>query len=131
MESPVANESARSIKAILRKLNRGVPATGAFAPPGQAHLSKLKSRDWRKATRKAGFNRFSSLESSISQIHLPKGEGGPKGRVRGEVPGSSPLTRRFAAPSPFGRGIRPKHFSILDSSAYPVGAMAIAMVRIR
>src|SRR5262252_6182727 len=88
-----------------------------MAPPVQAHLSKLKSRDWRKARRKAGFNRFSSLESSLSQIPLPKGEGGPKGRVRGEVPGSSPLTRRFAAPSPFGRGIRPKHFSILDTIA--------------
>src|SRR6187455_195133 len=44
----------------------------------------------------------------FGRIPLPKGEGGPKGRVRGKDLISLPLTRRFAAPSPFRRGIRPK-----------------------
>ena len=44
----------------------------------------------------------------FGQIPLPKGEGGPKGRVRGEGRNFSSLTRRFASPSPFGRGICPK-----------------------
>jgi hypothetical protein len=52
------------------------------------------------------------LENALGRIPLPKGEGGPKGRVPHEKQYRAvPLTRRFAAPSPFGRGICPKHSS--------------------
>ena len=46
----------------------------------------------------------------FGRIPLLKGEGGPKGRVRGKDLISLPLTRRFAAPSPFRRGIRPGNY---------------------
>ena len=41
------------------------------------------------------------------ELLLPPGEGGPKGRMRAGTPkrcGDRTLTRRFAAPSPGGRG---------------------------
>ena len=50
------------------------------------------------------------------EFRLPKGEGGPKGRMRrtktkdNEENFVVPLTRRFAAPSLLGRGIGAKHF---------------------
>jgi len=59
---------------------------------------------------------LSKIEKFPVRIPLLKGEGGPKGRVRGKDLISLPLTRRFAAPSPFRRGIRPGNFSILESS---------------
>ena len=59
-----------------------------------------------------GSNRFSDSEVCFSQIPRSKGEGGPKGRVRGEALNSSPLTRPADAghPPPSGEGFAPKHF---------------------
>ena len=63
-----------------------------------------------------GFNPFSGSEVCFSQIPLPKGEGGPKGRVRGKVLDSSPLTRRPSGdgrhPLPSGEGFVPNNFLI-------------------
>jgi hypothetical protein len=42
------------------------------------------------------------IRKSFGRILLLKGEGGPKGRMRGTT-FFLPLTRRFAAPSPFRR----------------------------
>ena len=50
----------------------------------------------------------------FKRILLPLGEGGPKGRLRESDEGFSSLdslTRRFAAPSPYGSGIYLKSFS--------------------
>src|SRR6185503_8655626 len=54
------------------------------SPPREAELSKL-------------------AEPLARRVLLPPGEGGPKGRMRALFA----LTRRFAAPSPEGRGTSP------------------------
>src|SRR5262245_32678380 len=54
---------------------------------------------------------LSKIAEGYGKVLLPLGEGGPKGRMRANTTirsGIPTLTRRFAPPSPEGRGTREK-----------------------
>src|SRR5215467_100344 len=57
-------------------------------------------------------------EEMCGHVLLPPGEGGPKGRMRAHLA----LTRRFAAPSPGGRGTREKPVPHLRTGCNPHSA---------